>query len=275
MRFKAWAIFAALLPGVAGCKSMGEMLEKTIEKPTAEFQSMKLRSIDFEKVDLDFTFLVKNPNAVGINLSSFSYDLQFEEKHLAKGDTQEPIELKANGSAPVKLPLTVTFSDFADNIALLFSSKEEVPYTIDMNFGFDTFAGKMEVPLSQKGQVPLPKLPEVSVADVKLSDVGFTGASLEVGLDVLNKSQFPLKPKGLDYDLAVAGVSVSKAQQSLPDVAAGAKQRVVLPVKLNFLKLGSAAVNAVKSKKIPWAVKGNVDLGLFKQPFDLSGVSEL
>ncbi|MEO1229983.1 MAG: LEA type 2 family protein [Myxococcota bacterium] len=275
MRFSTLPLMALAAGLLSGCATVGKILDGTFQKPTAEFRQMKLRDINFEKVTMDFEFLVTNPNSVSVDLASLAYDLRFENKQLASGNTAKPLKLEARGTAPVELPLTVTFKDFVDNLGLLFSSKEVVPYAVDLNFGFNTFAGEVKIPVHQEGEVPLPKVPEVSVADVRMSNVSLTGARIEVALDVANKGQFPIQPRGLQYNLAVAGTSVASAQQSLPVLAAGAKQQLVLPVDLSFLKLGSAVVNAVRSKSLPWSMQGNIDLGLFQQPFSVGGTAKL
>lgn len=274
MRFITLSM-ALTAASLTSCATVAKVLDGTFQKPTAEFRQMKLRELDFEKVTLDFEFLVTNPNGVSIDLASLGYALRFEDKKLASGNSNKPLKLTARGSAPVELPLTITFADFVDNLALLFSSKDVVPYAVDLDFGFNTFAGAVNIPVHQEGEVPLPKVPDVSVADVRMSNVSLTGARLEVAVDVTNKGQFPIQPKGFQYNLAVAGTSVAQAREALPALNAGAKQRLVLPVDLSFIKLGTAVVQAVRSKSLPWSMQGSLDLGLFQQPFNLGGTAKL
>lgn len=265
----------ALFPTVSSCATVNQVLRSNFKEPKVDFRKLHLRDVSFEDVTMDFEFLVTNPNDVSVKLNSLDYALDIEGKSLAKGQTEQALRLKANGSAPVRLPLTVTFTDFVDNLATFFSSKETVPYAIAAGFGLDTPIGDIRLPVNNRGTVPLPKIPEVEVQDVKLSDVGLTGAKVAFHLGVKNKGQFPVKPKGLLYNVALAGTSISSGQETLPTLNANQTQNVVIPLQVNFVKLGTAVVSAIRKKSLPYEVKGDIDLGLFKQPFRLNGRAKL
>lgn len=265
----------ALLVLSGGCATVNQVLRSAFQEPNVTFKSMQLRDLSFEKVTMDFEFMVENPNDLELSLASLAYDLRLEDKQLASGTSKQALSLPARGTAPVQLPLTITFTDFVDNLAVLFSSKESVPYRIDANFGFDTMIGEVKLPLRQAGDLPLPKPPEVNVASARVANVSLLGARMEVALDVANVSQFPIRPEGFQYAVKVAGVQVSQGQESLPVLSAGASQRIVLPLELSFTSVGAAVVEAIRSKRIDYEVIGAVNLGLFNQPFDLKGTANL
>lgn len=260
---------------LTGCASVGKVLEGAFQRPEVAFQKLHLRDLSFEEVSLDFEFLVTNPNPVSVKLESLDYALAFDGKSLAQGTSAEPLRLEGKGSAPVRLPLTVRFVDFVDNLAILFSSRETVPYTLDAGFGLATPVGPIRVPVSNEGEVPLPKVPDVAVADVRLANVDLAGARVEFVLDVTNRGQFPIRPQGLSYDLALAGTSVSRGEEQLPLLAANAQQQVRIPLELSFLRLGAAVVEAIRTRSLPYAVRGELDLGVFAQPFELRGTAKL
>lgn len=266
------ALVFALLPG---CATVNKVLNSAFQNPKVSFRQMNVRNVSFQDITMDFEFMVENPNDLSLSLASLAYDLRLEDKKLASGTTKQGVSLPARGSAPVQLPLTITFTDFVDNLALFFSSKQEVPYSIDTSFGFDTMVGEVKLPLRQSGQVPLPKPPEVQVADARFANVSLLGARMEVALDVANRSTFPVRPEGFAYSISVAGVPVSRGQENLPVLTAGARQRIVLPIELSFASLGAAVVEAIRSKRVDYAVQGSVNLGLFQQPFNLSGTANL
>ncbi len=268
------ALLALALPP-SGCATVGNALKGAFKRPEVDFRTLHLRDLSFESVTLDFEFLVKNPNSVGVSLAALDYALDLDGKSLARGESAQAIRLKARGEAPVRLPLTVTFRDLADNLAMLFSDKNEVPYALAAGFALDTPVGPIRIPVSNRGQVPLPKVPEVQVANVRLANLSLAGARVEFEFDVRNKSTFPIAPRGFAYDLSLAGTSVSAGTQPLPPLAANATGKVTLPVQLDFLRLGTAAVQAVRSRTLPYSVKGQVDLGVFRQPFDVSGTARL
>ena len=265
-------LLAAATPG---CATLAQALQVPFKQPTATFQKLHLRDASLESITLDFEFMVSNPNDVAIKLNTLEYALDVDSKSLAKGTSDKPLELVASGAAPVRLPLTVTYSDLVDNVLMLFSSKETVPYALNVAFGLATPIGTVSIPLEDKGEVPLPKLPDVKVKSVRVGNIGLMGAEVRFELSVANRGQFPIQPRGLDFDIAVAGTSISAGQRDLPTVEADSERTVVIPLRVNFLKLGMAVTKAIRSKSLPYEVKGGLDLGLVKQPFALSGTARL
>lgn len=258
-----------------GCAAVSRVVSASLQKPTVTFQNLHLQDFSFEEVTMDFEFLVKNPNNLGVTLSSLDYALDLDGRSVAKGLSKRGVELKAGETAPVRLPLTITFKDFVDNIGTFFSSKSEVPYAIAAGFGVVTPVGEVRVPINHDGNLPLPKVPDIKIADVRLAKMALTGAKIEFQVSVKNRSGFPIIPKGLNYDLSLAGVGISKGSEQLPSLGAQATETITLPLELSFLKLGTAVVNAVRTKKLPYAVKGDLDLGVFQQPFHLAGTAAL
>lgn len=267
-------ITAALLP-LAGCATLNQTLQGLVQKPEAELVQVHLRDFSFESVTMDFEMKVTNPNPVGISLAGMDYQLDLDGKRFVAGETQESLRIAAQSDSTVKLPLQIAFADFVDNLATLFSSREEVPYAFQTGLQLDTPGGAIRLPLSKDGQLPLPKLPEIEVADVNLASINLTGARVEVDVSLKNKGKFPVKPRGFAYDLGLAGVSISSGEQAIPDLAADAVHHMKIPVNVSFLSLGASAAKAFYDKKLPYSVEGTLDLGVLKQPFSLSGTAEL
>lgn len=269
------ALLGALLAAPAGCATARKVLAGAFEEPEVEFRELHLRKLSFERVSADFEFLVSNPNDLAVTVSSLDYALSVDEKSLAEGTSSRELRLEARGSAPVHLPLTIAFADFVDNLATFFSSREAVPYAIAAKLGVKTPVGPVQVPVQHEGTLPLPKVPDIEVADVRLTRLDLTGAEVELALDVRNRGQFPIQPQGLRYDVSLAGTSVASGNETLPTLAANASEQVVLSIDLSFLRLGPTLVEAVRSRRVPYRVAGAVDLGVFAPSFDSSGTAEL
>ena len=273
-RHTLWVV-GLLFPTISGCATVRHVLNTAFQTPSATFTHLHLRDVSFEKVTLDFEFLVSNPNDLGVKLSQLDYALDLDGKSLAKGTSNQALELKPQGSSPVRLPLTITFVDFVDNLATFFSERPSVPYAISTGFVVATPLGNVRIPLQQEGEVPLPKVPDVKVDKIKLERINFAGARVAFSFDVRNRSSFPIIPKGFNYSVNLVGLDITQGREDLPELRADASQKVVVPLELSFLRLGVAVVEAVRTKKLPYVVSGNVDLGPFKQPFQLKGTAQL
>lgn len=263
-----------LLMNLLSCQHLqGLMVPK--EKPTLTYKTVRIRDLSFQSVTLDFDFELKNPYDVGMTLANLDYKLDVDGRPLLQGKTNKEIVVKAKDSSIVTLPYTIEFIKVAQALASLFSSRNELPYMLQLGFGVKTPIGVIQLPIKVDGKVPLPKLPDVSVAGVKLDSMGFTGAQISFNLKVKNNSSFPLRLKGTNYDMKIAGVNVSNGQVAVPEVSANQAATVKIPLKLNFLKLGLGVVKVVKSKKVDYDLGGALDLGVLKKAFNLKGTANL
>ena len=261
-----------LLTGLSGCQLLQEFFKEAFQRPTLKFQGLKLHRVSFKGMTLDFHFRLNNPNSVGCTFSSLAYKLEVDGNTLFKGRTRKAIQLRANGSSPFSLPLSVEFRKFVRALAAFFQKRSSVPYRISLGFGFRTPIGDIELPFSHAGNVQLPRLPKVRVAGAKLGSISLTGARVDFSFDLSNEGKFPVTLSGLQYSIRLAGAAVGGGRARSQVLAAGKSRRVTVPLRLSFLSLGFAVVRVIKSKRVPYGFNGKIDLGLFSQPFALKGV---
>ena len=273
MRKSSASLYALLLLPLVGCAHLQGLMPQ--EKPKLTFKTMHLRDIDFKQATLDFEFELANPYGVGIALETLEYKLEIDGKPFLQGKSAKPLNVAAKATSPITLPYTVEFLKVAQVLAEFFSKRDELPYTLQVAFGIKTPVGVVTLPGRTSGTFPLPKLPAVSMGGVKLGKMGFTGAELVFELKVANKSSFPLRLKGGDYGVEIGGVSVASGRVEIPTLPGNQEATVRIPIQLQFLKLGMAVVNAIKSKQLPYRFSGALDLGLFKRNFTLSGQARL
>lgn len=135
--------------------------------------------------------------------------------------------------------------------------------------------------------------PTVSVADVRLGSVGFTGASVKIDLEVDNPNGYELEVEGLTYSLTVQsparGARGAEAAADstwwelvggeLPDtarIAPNTTTRVEVEVPFEYEALGTALEGLVRSGRLPYRLGGAVRLrgpvGSARIRFDEDGV---
>lgn len=260
---------------LTGCATLNDLLGSAFVQPKLHYKTMRISGLSFEGATLDFDFELENPNSVAISLASLDYKLNVEGKQLFAGDQNKGIKIGANARSPVTLPFSVKFVDLAQSLATLFSSKQQVPYDLAVGFGLNTPIGPIRLPAKVDGNVPLPKLPEVKVANVRMGNLSVSGAEIIFDLNVQNKSQFPLRLEGLNYGVEIAGAQVGSGNAQVPAMAANAAATTQVPIRLNFLSAGAAVVNVVRKKQVPYKFTGKVDLGPFEHPFTLAGNAKL
>ncbi|GEM_PF-1568318 len=274
----------------AGCKHIMALLNAAFKKPTMTYKTMHLKNVSFKGMNMDFEFLLNNPNAVGVTLSSLRYKLDIDGSTLLQGTSSRSIRVEANGSSPVRLPLGVEFRKFVKSMMAFFQKRDYVPYAIAVEFGIETPIGNITIPLSHKANVPVPKLPEIALSRVDVRVVKETktipiigtkfqiptGAQIDIALNMRQKGKFPVNLRGLNYNVTMGGTSLMKASTRPGNLKVGGAQLVKIPIRLGQ-RQAITLIRSIVNKKFDLALNGALDLGAFKLPlkFDANSTKKL
>ncbi|HHJ34818.1 MAG TPA: hypothetical protein ENJ87_03540 [Gammaproteobacteria bacterium] len=255
-----------------------------IAKPTAKFTSMRLANINFEQVDLVFDLAIENKNPVSLKLAGLDYDLKIEDKSLVSGTTAQAIKVKANSTSPVQLPITLKFDDLKKLPGELWN-KDKISYQLisQLNVNLPVI-GNYAIPVSKKGELPVPRIPDIKIKDVKVKNISFTSAELVTLVEIDNPNDFGLTISKLNYQLEVNQQNWGQGKVTRSSNIPGkGKGFVEIPVKLNLLSAGRSAYTALVNKSpVAYQLKGNVtiDTGLdllknYRLPLDISGTTAI
>lgn len=261
-----------LLVPLSSCKHLSALLGAAFEKPTMRFVRVIPQNISFVGVDTVFEFAVQNPNAIGIQLASWSYQLDIDGNLFVKGTADRRTEIAANGTSPLMVPFSIRFAAFVKSLMSFFQQgRDAVPYRLSISFSIDTPIGILTFPFNLNGDIPIPRLPKVEVAGAKLLNLSLAGATIGFRFMVKNEGKFPVSFRSLGYAIKLANIPISTGQTQGGTLAAGGAQPVDLNMNINFLSVGLAIASIIQSREFPYQLVGNVNLGIFNLPFDLSG----
>ena len=265
-----------------GCAELAKYSE-TI-KPTAKLTGTRLANINFEQVDLIFDLAVENKNPVSLNLAGLDYDLKIENQSLVSGTTAQAIKLKANSTSPVQLPITLKFDDLKKLPGELWN-KDKIAYQLISQFNVDLpVIGNYAIPVTKKGELPVPKIPDIKIKDVKVKNISFTSADLVAIIEVNNPNDFDIGVSDFNYQLNVNqqnwGQGKINKSSNIPKKGKGI---IEVPIKLNLLSAGKSAYNALINKApVEYQLTGNatLDTGLellkgYNLPVDIKGTTSL
>jgi len=230
------ALAALVLLG--GCASL-RRLGLAVERPTARVESVSLTQLDFDGARLVTRVVVENPNAVGITLDGFDYQLDVEGQRFLSGERDRALAVDAFDEARVELPLDVKFDD-------LFATyedardRDELAYRIRLTLSFTLpMVGTVSLPLEQTGTVPVVRPPSLQVERLSLESMNITSATLALRLRAENPNGFALTLESLDYSLAVRErVWVSGANDRPQTIPAHASRQLVAEFSLSFASFG-------------------------------------
>jgi LEA14-like dessication related protein len=278
-RAQFFVMFALLLMTInlTGCKTLGQVLNNMFQKPKIKYKRMHLRDVSLKGMAMDFDFTLINPNAVEVNLTHFSYTLRIDGNEFAKGTTKRAMLLKAQGEGPLRVPFGVEFQKLMKSLLAFFQAKKDhVAYHLTFQVGFQTPIGEVILPpLDIRGRAPIPRLPKLRMIGVTLGEISLLGATLNFKVGVKNEGKFPLRLRGMNYGIRVSGVNVGGGQTALSALKPGGEQVLNIPLQMQFMKVGMAIANVIRSKQLPYDFGGKIDLGLFKLPFQVKGKQQL
>jgi len=265
-----------------GCAELAKHAD-TI-KPTARLAGARLANISFDKVDLVFDLEVENKNPITLDLAGLDYDFKVENQSLVSGVTAKAIKLKANGTSPVELPVTLKFDDLKKLPGELWN-KDKLAYDLQTTFNIMLpIIGNYAVPVSKQGELPVPKVPDIKIKDVKIKNLSFTSADLVAQVEVNNPNDFSMAVKNFNYQLNVNQTKWGQGEiTQSSNIPENGKGIIDIPVKLDLLSIGSAAAALLQNKApLEYQLTGNatLDTGLellkgYDLPVDIKGTTAL
>jgi LEA14-like dessication related protein len=278
--FTSLITVTALMVGLSACAPVDIKQALENQTPKVSVVDQRLTRLDFERINLAFGIKVDNPNPVGIKLAGLDYDLKLAGQSFASGKQSKHMALAASGASQFELPLSMVFSEIYQAISNL-KDKDQIPYELTTGLIIDVpLLGKMRYPVKAQGVLPLPRLPDISVKEIRLEKLNFSGATLALNLQVDNPNAFSVALNKLNYDFKVNGKRwASGNKQTLGTVKTKQKNIISLPITLNFMELGSGLYSLLNSgKDLNYSLSGKLDassgnqlIGNFDMPFDTNG----
>lgn len=276
-------ILVFILAGTfSACSSLEGMLN--FSRPTARVDRVELTGLSFDRADLLLYVRVDNPNPMGVRLAGLDYDFSIEEGSVLKGNLEKGIELSAGGSSVVEVPVSVGYQQIFTT-ARAAREKDRLGYGIDLGLSFAVPGfGSVRVPLEHRGELPVPRLPELKLDSIRVQRVSLTRIDLEINLRVLNRNSFGLSFRDFSYDLSVAGRSwVTGNRVRTLEFDSKEESVAVLPLSLNIVEVGRSVVDLLSgNRSLDYRFSGNTLIGsdlplLSDYPFsfDSAGSAEI
>ncbi|MCF6234766.1 MAG: LEA type 2 family protein [Gammaproteobacteria bacterium] len=264
------------------CASLNAVKDAAgIKNPSVTLGGMKITDLTMENAGLALTLNVDNPNPIPINLAGFDYALLFDGKQLLAGEKRDQFKIDAQGVSTVTVPISLNFAD-------LKKLYQGVLNQDTLNYELQTTAlvdlpviGVKKFPSTQKGEFPVPKIPEVSLGGINVKKMGLSGAEVVINANIKNPNSFGIDVSQLAYNLSINGSQwAESALEETIKLAEKGETQINIPLKLNFLEMGSALYSALmKGEGLNYQFTGdmNLDTALpmlknVKVPFDKSGV---
>lgn len=257
-------LFIAALLAVslaAGCKSLQDIAGMA-QKPTAQVVGSSIRGLSLQNAVLLFDIEVANPYGAALPLADLSYALNSNGTKILEGSIQPSGSIPAHGKQVLQLPVTV---GFAQVMAAFKGVKagSVLPYTADFRISVDApVVGKIEVPLSKSGELPIPAVPQVEISKFEIGKLGLDQTTGTVKLQVRNTNQFPLMLKKIGMSFALGGQEVGSSRLSdAASLQAGETATLSVPLSFSPRTAGASLFNLLRGKQIAYQVSGSIEAG--------------
>ncbi len=233
--------------------------------PQFRIAGFSIEDISLEGMTVKLDAELKNPYPVGLPASSLNLDLNINQNHLTKVNT-DPIAVKANSVAHFPIRLNLEFK----KLKALFQNLSTVEqYTMGLRGSADfdvkmaSLPSKVSVPLSMEQKVP------AFFPDVSIENFDFSGPDFLSGADSALAAAFDLKIKnqaaadflvqGLNYSLELSGNSFLSGE-SVQTKKDGDASVVRVDSRIPLMGAGRAFLSLFQSGGSSYRVKGNSDL---------------
>lgn len=203
---------------------------------------------------------------------------------MLSGVAAQGLKLRKSSTSKVTLPVTLKFDDLRQLPGELWDA-DQFSYHLASRIYLDLpVIGKYDIPFTRKGELPVPKIPSVTLTNVNVTSLNLASADVIAMLEINNPNAFQLGLKNFNYRLDINKQTWGEGIASAPgSIAAKSSGTVRIPMKLNLLTMGKSVYQLLNGdQRLNYQLSGNVtlDTGLamlraYKMPLNLSGSTSL
>ena len=130
---------------------------QAFKDPEVELQKVRILQVGPEALLLEGDLEIFNPNEGKKSFSGYRYQLEVEGQRLMSGESDQPFEIPARGTALISIPATIRYDDLS-----ALSQKElragNLVYILSGTVLLKTWIGTIPLPFSYRNSVNLPNL---------------------------------------------------------------------------------------------------------------------
>lgn len=229
-----------------------------------------MQALTLDKVDLVFDVEVANPYSVNLPLLDLGYAIGSGGQQLMNGTIKPSGAIPAKGSKVLQVPAGIRFASLMTVLRGV-RPGSVVPYTADFTLGVDApVIGRMTLPLSKSGELPVPAAPEVTLVSFDVVALSLDKVDAVARLRVKNTNQFDLDLAKLGLDLALGGKDVARTKLArTAGLAPGQSATLDVPLSFSPRAFGVGVFNLLKGSETGYRISGSLEAGTRFGPLSL------
>ena len=253
---------------VSGCAALRDFADT--RRPTLDYNSMSIQSIDFNGAVLQFHFDVNNPNPVGLTADRYSYEFFINDNSFLSGTEEQNLHISRESVSTLSVPVTLNFSEMLNTFSSIVGS-EVFAYRINTEVQFDIPGlGVQRLPVNASGELPIPRIPRIEFGGFEVKNISMAGAEMEVAFRVTNPNSFGISMSNAAYILQVNGRQWLDTQL-VDAISLGASESdtILIPIRLNSAQMGSVLLEMLAgTTTFNYGLKGSADISADIEGFD-------
>jgi len=245
-RFKLVIIMCVLCS--LGCATLQKL--GGIRPPDLSIEKVNIVGAGLKEMDLAMIVNVKNNYPIGIHVPAFDYNFLIDDHVFLKGENALNQSIPALGNNQVQVPVRIHFMDLYQSLSTLVS-QDQATYQINGNIHFDIpILGQLKIPFKKSGDLPLLKIPKISVKGLRVKSLSFAKAYLSLDIAIDNPNGFLMLLKNLSYNFSIDGLKWAGGVMS-KDISFDkhSQSSMSIPIQLNFFEMGMSIFNLIKKKQ--------------------------
>jgi len=249
-------------------------LEQLIQPPQVKVETINIADFSFSDITLEFGLLVNNPNAFAVDLEGYTYQLAIEGKEMLSADENRSLTINSAEKSMIKLPVKVNFKKVFE-LAKDSRNLDSLSYELTGNLKPGGLLSAFSLPFRRAGQVPNIRIPDVSLAHLRIKKMNLSGIELETRLNITNVNAFAFDVGKLNYALELANNSVARGTMNEGiKIPAKGKGEITIPLSLDFGGALGSLRSLLSGNQISTTIKGDAQMGTplgdITLPFDIT-----
>jgi LEA14-like dessication related protein len=267
------AILATLFIPILSCS----LLQNTLSEyaPTIALKDVQLKSFDFEGVDIEFIYTIRNKVAFGVTFNKLAFQISVDGKRMIDAQNDKNIVIKPNETTEFSIVQRVRYVETVEAF-FEFAKKDAVEIALAGSVGIyvNNLIGSINVPIEGSKTVPVPKLPHIAFGSLDFGSMNFSNplnpsATFNLRFNVKNSNPFDIKIPKLDYAFTAAGTNVvsgAKQNQTLPKNSDSA---ISIPVNLKGRDIVDLVPKLRDLNSVDYRFTSAVEFNIMGQPVSI------
>jgi LEA14-like dessication related protein len=261
IRIMFLTLFLFIMIILVSCAGPAEIItERIASPPKVRIASAELTRLTFTDAEILFDVSVDNSNPIGLTLLGFDYDLILEGSSFIKGKQDGEIQIEPRAESIIPFPLSFEFENLLRTFDTL-AEKDTVSYTLKLNLFFQVpVLGSVQVPVEQSGEVPIPRLPSITINALRIKRFDLSTADLVLEITVTNPNLFSIDISRFQYVFSINQLDWAAGEIKEISVPEKKASTIEIPITLDFLSIGRSVYKLVSgSDVLRYSFRGGID----------------